>query len=219
MKIELISYPRTGSNWLSYCINFVCSVPTINPCFYPTENELFSTGKNNVVQKSHTQSPEWFRDVNKSFVCVIRNYKECIPRQTKSYSADSIINSLLGVVPTNNHVFDFITTLRVYDECKNPKILFYYEDLIVNLDKELKRLVDFFKQFGGSDNLETFLENIKYHKKKSLDSYKQGSKSGGNKTIHHSLSISNQDKVKIDKHVKTAFPDLFEKYLKRYEEE
>ena len=63
--------------------------------------------------------------------------------------------------------------------------------------------------------------NFKNHKNKSIklyDKHMGGSTTMGNETIFYSKQLSKKQKVEWDSYVKSKWPILFNKYLKRYEE-
>jgi hypothetical protein len=146
---------------------------------------------------------------------MIRNYKECIPRQTKSKELHRILSHCRNVEAT----FDYISVLRYFDEVDTKKMIIYYEDFITDTEKILREVVEFLKEFDMKPNdLEGFLRDLETHRIRSLQSYKPGSNSGGNKLLFHSNGITSENKKKIDKHLMDNYGDLYNKYLKRYEE-
>jgi len=63
-----------------------------------------------------------------------------------------------------------------------------------------------------------FLNNFEYHKERSLGFYKPPSKTKGNSLLFHSSKVLPDVRKQIDKYLKRHFSDLYEIYLKRYEE-
>lgn len=233
MSLQILSYPRSGSNWLSYCINYICKLPADTPGYKYFANDLFKGMPDYVVEKTHAQSPEYWSELHLhdwAYILLIRNYKECIPRQIQSYQIEHMKSAMNGLNPlelkSDVHIFDYINVLKVFDKSSVSKICVYYEDLIVEPERELKRVVEFLKPYGGEDNLDDFMNCFGYHKEQSLSYYV---KSGPNvvsatqgsrdKIIYHSKDMDKGEIMGLDSHVKNKFPILFEKYLRRYEGE
>ena len=84
----------------------------------------------------------------------------------------------------------------------------------------IKRILKFMKIYN-EHKLRTFISNFKNHKNKSIklyDKHMGGSTTMGNETIFYSKQLSKKQKVEWDSYVKSKWPILFNKYLKRYEE-
>jgi len=211
MKIieSIIGYPRSGNHWLCYCIS------CISNC---------KIGQESYAHGNTIQYWNKFNDQN-NFVFIFRNYKESIVRHLReNISIDNIIEQLSGISAKeiNKDKTDYIALLKMYDEYPpDKKFLIFYEDLIKNPEKELKR----FLEFTGEDlsRADEFIKKIDYHKRQSLMYYKNNVQSpitNGNKNnlIFHSLKLNKQDRICIDNYLKEKFPILFEKYLTRYSE-
>jgi hypothetical protein len=120
---------------------------------------------------------------------------------------------------TSAHVHYF-NNLRCYDYWDPDKrFLIRYEDLILNPEKVLNELANFFNV--NEETLNNFLENFDYHRKCCLEMYdgkhKKASQSKGKDVLYHSKKLGYDKCVSIDSLVKDLFPDFFDKYLKRYE--
>tara|TARA_R110000796_G_scaffold58413_4_gene134860 strand:+ start:15680 stop:16327 length:648 start_codon:yes stop_codon:yes gene_type:complete len=203
--VIIINYPRSGSNFLHYCV----------------EN-LFNID----IWKNHGQSPEFWQKERYPSIFLLRNYKECVPRQlgcTKrgnEYDLESIKSHMRNANATKDtKTFDYIKVLKYYDELEKEKLLIYYEDLISNTENELKRLVDFMNGLGFKTELfNDFIINLEKHRKESLKRYTPTSSSGGNVKIFHSKNIRDKDKNSLDKFLQKTYPNLWDKYLKIYED-
>lgn len=218
MERIILSYPRSGSNFLNYCLNIL-------------------TGQE--IPKIHGQYPsQWSAESlageGKQLILIIRNYKECIPRQMEKYTAQGILEHASNTKPYEKDIVpdrkginarhaDYIAMLEFFERFGGSKIFLYYEDLIANTHQELSRLCE----FTGVDNkvLESFMQDIDNHQHASSQRYnktntgcKSISKDGSAQPIFHSKKISAQDRLSIDRQLQQKFPTLYEKYLKRYEE-
>lgn len=193
-EVILLNYPRCGSTFLHYCIQ-----------------ELYGF----YMCKHHGQSKKFWDEGPFNLIFMIRNYKECIPRQVGTKNLNSILNHCKNAEAT----FDYISVLRYYDEVKTKKMIIYYEDFITDTEKTLREVVEFLKQFDMEpNNLEGFLENLEEHRTISIQKYRPGSQSGGDKLLFHCNNISDENKKKIDDHLIKNHSELFDKYLTRYKE-
>lgn len=198
-EVVLLNYPRCGSGFLHYCVQ-----------------ELYGLD----MCRHHGQSKKFWEEGPFNLIFMIRNYKECIPRQTMSKELHRILSQCRNVeASSDSATFDYISVLRYFDEVDSKKMIIYYEDFIIDTEKTIREVVEFLKEFDMEpDDLEGFLGNLEEHRLKSLQTYKPGSISGGNKLLFHSNGISGEVKKKIDKHLMDNYGDLYNKYLKRYEE-
>ena len=193
-EVVLLNYPRCGSTFLHYCIQ-----------------ELYGL----YMCKHHGQSKKFWKEGPFNLIFMIRNYKECIPRQTRSKELHRILSHCRNAEAT----FDYISVLRYFDEVDSKKMIIYYEDFIIDTEKTIREVVEFLNEFDMQPaDLDRFLDNIEQHRANSLKKYIPGSVSGGNKLIFHSNDISGEIKKKIDKHLMDNYGYLYNKYLKRYEE-
>lgn len=206
IPVMILSYPKSGSNFLNYCIK-----------------QLY--GKD--LWKNHAQSPEFWNngpwpiedaDWPLNMILILRNYKECILSGANKKDFKFIKSHLLGERTTlgKKHVFDYITILKYYDELQKDKMLIYYEDLITDPHKELQRVILFLKKYQmKTDKFESFINNISDHRQKSLQGYR-GNITDGNTLIQHSNGMRSEDRIKTDNYLLEKYPELWNKYLKRY---
>lgn len=140
---------------------------------------------------------------------------------------------ILGFVHDDAHKFSefldsnrafrgYLNRIRVYDKW-NPdnRLLIYYEDLVLNPEETLPKILDFFDE--SHENLEYHLANIEEERLKIAVSYSRQHKNGSNtldKTqdiFSHSKKMPLELLMKADEVIKRVAPDLWERYLYRYE--
>ena len=237
-KVTLLSYPRTGSNWLSYCIERISGFNVIGSDAHigdiSVERRLESDPKA-LVHKTHGGKlvcDLFMNNTNKEGLLLnIRNYKECIlrdapnkPKYPKVHPITDISPKLKGLKNQDNSP-DYLAMLELYDKYDGPKILIDYDDLILEPKKELKKLFVWLSQFGGNDDeefLNKFMEDIDSHKKNSMSLYKRThgttATDGDPKKlkIQKETWLNNETENEIDEYVEKISPLLYEKYLKRY---
>lgn len=233
----LVSYGGSGNTWTRYCLEFLTKRPTLHIPIEEFNNnpskifEIDTTTKdminpiNNTIPlgvdysklpivKFHHFSrffpPSKFANKSTLFILLIRNPKECLLR---GGTVKDLKNFGRSSAP-------FFANLQIYDNW-NPKTrkLIYYEDLIEHPRKTLKSILDF---LGEDDRyLNDFMLHFEQHKQNSLDFYTftdHVSRTKGKKSLFYSNKLTKQKKIAIDNAIKNANPQLWNKYLVRYEE-
>lgn len=149
-KNVLISYPKSGSNWIRYCIEFLTQKPTQGAVKRLIDGH--SDTNNIILRRTHKKIT-----VNDSdfIVFLIRNPIELHLRKSI----------------TNNN-FEWVKLYSLYDffetnKSKNNVRLLYYEDIIKNFS-ELSKLINNFYELDLVNDIEEFHDNIEYHRQTSL---------------------------------------------------
>lgn len=203
----ILSYPKSGSNFLHYSIKQITGL---------------------ALNKSHAQNKEFFQQKHDKLIFIIRNYKECIPRQTKDYEfGDKFKSQLLNFrTTTDHHHFDYITTLDYYDKYKGDKTIIYYEDFILNTRKELLKIIKFLGDYD-TKLIDNYINDIDFHKKCSINIYNSITHNGctsldknlDSNINFHSAKIPNNTRIDIDYYIISNYKNYYDKYLCRYLEQ
>jgi len=205
VPVLMLNFPRCGSNFLNYCIEQII-------------------GKR--IWKHHGQSyPFWQKEVLPTIV-IVRNYKECIPRQDGSYSKydlNIIKTYLQNNRPTDgdaNNVFDYISILKHYDTLDDDKrLMIYYEDLLTNPKEELTKVIEFFESLNiPCNDVTEFFNNFESHSNASLGEY-PATQSRGKDLLFHSKNMDLNVKQEVDNYIKNNYEILWNRYLNRYGED
>lgn len=224
MKDEplLITYPRSGTHFLCYLLEFLSKKPTggtIGDILIPR-----NSGENNfVVITTH----KGFKVINDYYkvILLIRNYKECLLRNLKKHwnnRADhpERVKAFMEGVRNDQAPRSFMRNIEAFDEHNAEKILIYYEDLVSNTAVEIHRLIDFLDL--PTEYLKELLDNIDLHRRSSVFFYdrKENSATKGDvgKLTYHSRDLSPGEKRGFDEYYETHYPEIYEKYLRRYKE-
>jgi len=194
----LVSLPRSGLNWLRYCIEYFSKLPT------PGEPRLIIKNDDNrhVVSREHFLRRKRI-DINEhsKAVLILRNYKESYVRH-----ANQNLSS----------INDYIINIRQFDRYRGPKLVTYYEDLIsdTNAITSVLGFLDIKHKFSNID--------INQLKQNSLELYiksvQNKSVSGGSDIHFHSKNLSLQTKKELDQHFMEELGPLYNKYLAGYKE-
>lgn len=225
--VLLLTYPRTGTNWTIGILQTLCQRPVrfLDPKIgHPLgENRLgFKVDERlPFVYRSHkvTDKARSLNVPSYSLICTLRNYKECIVKENK-YSCEQFVKAVLNNEASVSNYFD---NLVFFDSVwKNPqtKHLAVYEEIVLNPQKQITSLLTFL----GEDlsGVPKFMDNYETWNKAMLSSYhEQHARRGppsNNELIFHSKDFPKDQLMIVDKVIKARYPQLWDKYLKRYAE-
>lgn len=219
----ILSYPRSGSTWIRYCIEYLSKKPTIGSYSkHPTGHHSNIISSLIDLGVDETANPIFLRthdpkDIpgKSKIIFLLRNYKEVIIRHQEMSQSDNLLNSLRDHIFGEEQGSNYLKLINFFDSYPGEKLIIYYEDLISNPDLEIRRLAKFISAEGNE--MESLISNLEEHKKNSLKVYGK-SKTGGNEKIVHSKVISDKDKNQIDSEVKSRNPKIYDNYLTRYGE-
>lgn len=235
-KIGFISYPSSGSYWLSHIVMnvFKCDIHLAlneHNIFSETiiKNDKYEIRKTHCVEKEHES---YIKECN-GLIMILRNYKECTIKRLKVNNKidclserikQEVSNKSYEEKDSNGYSVDYIRLLKIYDSFSFHKVLIYYEDLISDIEKEINKLKNFFNLFSIKGYSKDFLKNLEYHKNLSLNNYKDkiyelGGTTQGRNLLYHSKALTYEEKVDIDNFIFSNFPSLYNKYLIRYKED
>jgi len=210
----LISYSRSGTNWLRYIIEYASEKPT------PGLVRLVS-GDNYIIDRAH----KGFEVIEnyKKVLLIIRDYRECLIRQNqilwdKHKNVEKFLNDQKSQQPASW----YIDNIKAFDKFSGEKLLIYYEDLITTPDREIQILFDFLNI--KKSRLIVLLRNIDNVKRESIAAYTKNklhlSITRGEKnklTYHANANLTIQQQKEFDLFYKNNYVNIFEKYLSRYE--
>lgn len=227
MKIEeknypiiLLGYPRSGSNWISYIIENTTSLLVAGSKSDRMYHNKINS-ENCLVTLAHGNTRSFWNNYNKNdkLIMMVRNYKECIVRRSgPNYKA--IIDQLKGISPIERKSdinLDYIANIKLFNKYKN-KIMIYYEDLLDEPGKAINHLYEFL-EIKPIISISQFMKHIQLHKKKSISIYgKKNSFTKGKSKLFHSYRLNKNTRLSIDEFIKKHHKEIFETYLKRYED-
>lgn len=212
----LLSYPRSGNTWLRYCIEVLTGERTIG---YLNSNSfdkgIMEHNRNNkkpiIIKRHDTLDIE--NNEDNRLILIVRNYKEVLIRHNSNKK--TIFDDYKDY--TSGEPISYIKLLKYYDEFKGKKIIIYYEDIINDLKNTLNLVINFLNVEIPEEIAQEFFQNLENHKNKSLSIY-ENSKTNGESLIYHSLKISKEERIKWDEFLIEKENQIYNKYLKRYEE-
>ena len=212
----VVSFPRSGLNWLRYCLEHLTGLRTAGRTKIHDWGDLVVYRTHNVRDFGGHDSchcPFYDSDgkpIHNKVILLIRDYRETFIRMTKSQQ---------GTVPSPEeirsgqvfHFRDYFENLKAFDEFMGDKLLVYYGDLISDFS-EVKRVLDF---LDLSYDLSTF--DIDYHQQQSLELYDIQHKSYTKDNLYdlyfHRNQVSPEVVEAIDDFANNNYKDIVNKYF------
>ena len=207
----LVTYPRSGTNWIRYIIETLTDKPS------PGKARQ-RKGTDYGIDRAH--AIKRFGKHYESMILVLRDYRECLIRH----------NSELFLYYQNVQMFMdddvviskpswYMENIKSFEEFEGEKLLMYYEDLLNDPEKEIARVGSFLGV--GKDRVEAFINDLDTQQQRSINSYSSSHKSftsgDVNKQDFHSRKhLSQEQQMDFDNYFQSNYPVLFEKYLTRY---
>ena len=210
-KPLLISYSRSGTNWMRYIIEFLSGKST------PGYARLVNDG-NYIIDRAH----KGFFVIRKysKVILLLRNYKECLIRHSLSrWESSSSVKEFLEDNTLGQPPSWYIKNIRAFDNFKQEKLLVYYEDLVSESVFEAERIANFLDIRNAA--ITDFKVNLNFHQQRSINYYSENQKSltrgdSNNLKYHSQKNLTPAQKFGFDIYYETNYPDLYQKYLSRY---
>lgn len=204
----LVSFPRSGTNWVRYCIEFFSRQRT------PGNKRLVEVGKP-VISRIHDAKGIYFdKKDKKSGNYVIKPFL-ISPNQSNYKKMILLIrNPFDNYVSQNKNIGMFsyyFGNIEMFEEFDGEKLLIYFED-VVKEESEIYRILDFL-DINYEDRKDKFHLNFGYHKLKSKGLYEKNhnKRKKGNRN-----ELTDDEKNQVINFINKKHINLKEKYLKRY---
>lgn len=239
----LLSYPRSGSTLTRYILEFLTHRPTMGVRKRPAKfdsplslsfKELPTDIHLKPIWKMHlspqiTQAP-FYNAEKTQIMLLLRNYKELAFRYERygkiaMFNKDGSLNEENLIVAFEHWSSNkaakelYFANLYFFDQIpERNKILVHYEDLVLNPDLVIIALGSFFDVAGSI--VQEMIDTLDKCRQRILSFYNlhQHSWSKGTDVRSYSKKKSYRQCVIIDEWVKSHYPDLWERYLSRYDE-
>ena len=225
----LVSYPRSGRNFLLFLTEFVTRSPSNR--FYSFEQTFYS-GRWPVFEITHSPNFEWGwrhreEGETKKLIFLLRNYKECLIRHRGNYLAECNYKGkkFFEASSMSQPPHWYVSNIEYFEQFQGDKILIYYEDLIASPAIEIERMIRFlgWAQTGLETRLEYLASNLHEMRERSIAYYDshQVSRTRGDPTltVFHSNDLSEEVVRELDAAIFERIPDLADKFLLRYRNE
>ncbi|MEM9219267.1 MAG: sulfotransferase domain-containing protein [Cyanobacteria bacterium P01_F01_bin.150] len=230
-KPLVVSYSRSGMNWLRYSMEYLTNIPT------PGCKRLLGQTYGDILESSQKEALDYkksflFDRAHKGYtrasrypvlVLLLRNYKECLIRQNpEEWENSANVIDFLESTTSLQPPFWYIENIKAFDQFSDNKFLIYYEDMISNPIQTFGQFIDFLGISYSDEKLKEFESNLAFHRKASVGLYEtnQESLTGGEagKLLHHSRKLSSSERIGFDEYYRDNHLHLYRKYLKRYSE-
>ena len=216
MANVLLSYPRAANSWVRYFVEVVTGLPSSQGTYTdstsnnPKSDALVhkSMAKPAVIIKRHRFDFEWDKwDENRDTLLVlVRDYKECIIRNN-----DALCNQPKY---QKQSAEAYMHVIKTYHDWKGPKLMVFYEDLLIEPKRELARIAKHLELDGTKAQL--FYDDLSQHKTRSIQLYHPGSATQGTAhKLHFHSRRKSQAAQKISVLV-AGYPPYLYDYVKRY---
>lgn len=208
----LVSYPRSGTNWIRYIIEYISGQPT------PGQPRLH-TGGNFIIDRAHKAYPILHQ--HPKAILVIRDYRECLLRSLPDlWEQIPVPAKFLQVEWGKTPPVWYALNIEAFDRFRGDKLLLYYEDLIQDSASQVWEI----SEFLGLDTAKTedFVADLETRCQESIRAYTSGghtaftAKNPKNFSYHANKHLTPALSAEFDAFFSSQYPHLFEKYLKRY---
>jgi len=170
-----------------------------------------------ILFRTHDSDIEKVPNDKNQLLMVLRNPKEVL----LGFMYDDP-DTFTEFLDSESAFLGYLDRIRTYDNWpEENKLLIYYEDLILEPENVLPEILDFFNE--SHDKLAMHLNNVEEDRLKISMSYQKQHKIGGGPLsrtqdiFFHSKKIPKELLQKADELLKKINPELWEKYLYRYE--
>lgn len=208
----LVSYPRSGTNWIRYIVEYISHCPT------PGQHRLVG-GSNYCIDRAHRGYPVLCAYCK--VLLIIRDYRECLLRQLRRvWRNEPDVVTFLTDDTIAQPASWYIKNIESFDAFQGEKLLIYYEDLIQHPQKTIRDL----SRFLGLDQKKTelFIEDHDRHFRDSVKVYTSGghrSETAATKNLrfHSETELTEWQIAEFDEYFFSRFSYLANKYLSRYD--
>lgn len=210
----LVSYSRSGTNWIRYIIEYLSGKPT------PGQLRLYKGKRNKFfIDRAHCGF-EVMHQYNK-VILIIRDYRECLLRHNHElWSKTNDVKTFLEDQTVKHPASWYIQNIQSFDEFTGDKIVLYYEEILSDPSSQIPGLCDFLD--FPRDRCIEFLNNLPEHSKKSVSAYTSTTHTSETKLnptnfrFHATKNLTPAQQLEFDQYYQEHYPDLFEKYLFKY---
>lgn len=219
----LLTYPRSGTHWIRFCINYIMKK---DETFYPSLVSGVHHFHSFEIMEEYLGKP-WKKIVNKDkdfLILVIRDYKESMLRHFFDNPEAVILH--LKDDSRGQKQLKFFNNLDHFDQWPSDRrLLVYYENFLSDPRKELNQIAKFLRL--KKNNISSLMRNLSKFKQEMINSYNDmhqtgplkiiGSQSEGKDFHYHQKKVSIDSIKRMEKTARNRSPKLYDKYLKRYE--
>lgn len=235
-RTYLVSYPRSGANWLRYCVEVISKKIThgvkplqlLTPLDASVEEACRSMLGESLGVEIDPHSPvpvpimqhshRWESSTpDTKIVTIVRNFKECILRDYRGTMGDDplvkeiAVQNSLEILCNIDGIYDYAHLLGRFVEHSGPKHLVYYEDLKSNPAETLANLCLFLDV--DPTLVDRFIDKFSEHNDRSVRIYSAGvarsyTQGSDNLSYHSDQFLSAEAKRSWDRHIAKNYPRI-----------
>lgn len=220
----LCSYPRSGSTWTRYYLEYMTQRPTsgIGDGSVARKHPQLGVDRNakKYAHKTHQITSE-DRKMCSKLILLVRDPVEAITRHGwsegwKHKSNDDKALAKLEHALGHDTIqrINYMNLIKSYEECKHPKLMVYYEDLCSKPAETLESIREFLEL--PEDRHNKFMQNYDSHKARSTSKYAAGSITRGEDLNFWAHKLKPRTRVQIYTKLREQQPELYDLYLSRY---
>jgi hypothetical protein len=221
-KILLLSFPRSGNSWTTYCIENIANIKVLSS---PSDHNQSSVITTTIDEKTSSKKTCGYKDhypgqINypiDGLITIVRDYKECTTKETSLYG-----NAKNMLIRSAAYTYSYMLVLDFFEKSSKPKLIIYYEDLINKPIKTINKICKFIQKFEtfSKTKIDNFCTNLEFHQKKSLSMYGSSATNGNTDLMHHHSKkhLTQSERHQFDSIVSKHNPKLYNKYLIKYRE-
>lgn len=234
MKTYLLSFPRSGSHWVRFIVEWFSGCPTLGCTDNPDDTPICQRDiQGSPLRHVNPQAAFILEFGHRNFqvtddgrnrlLFLLRNYKECVTRHYEltvgqvenrkgifgwGFPLDFKMRQLLGW---------YLDSVRLFHSWKGEKCFLYYEDLMSEPRGTIAKMLNFLKLDDESkkasffERYEEYFDAVLRMGGRGWD----GSASGGRELVFHQKKLPDKAWRKVDSWIKRQGPDLIP-YLERY---
>jgi len=210
----LVSYSRSGTNWIRYIIEYLSGKPT------PGQTRLHKgKRKSFFIDRAHCGFAVMHQ--YSKVILIIRDYRECLLRHNQElWSKTNDVKTFLEDQTVKHPPGWYIRNIQSFDEFSGEKTVLYYEDILSDPTSQIPKLCEFLN-FPREQYL-SFLDNLTEHSKKSVNAYTATTHESETKLnptnfkFHSAKNLTPAQQLEFDQYYREHYPELFEKYLSKY---
>lgn len=234
-RVLLVSFPKSGSNWVRYCIEHFSGMRTPG-----TKRHLLVRDSPEIIDRVHfldkRDRPLYLQHSlggprRRAFVPKQRILPEFISNHLKERRIQNIIRrrSLILILRSHYELYarqrlinpigmrGYFSNISIFNECWQNKINVYYDDLVDGLDA-IGQILDF---IGVAYDFSDF--DVAYHRNRSFELYGQANdrprtKDDPTDLRFHSRQLAAETKLALqDYGIEQLGKDLYDQFLKRFD--
>ena len=207
----IVSHTKSGRHWFQHAVKELTGKRVKG--LHIKKYRSLSAPKKSLWCTHSPRLERLMSDETNRLIVPLRNYKELILRYTRHLGEKERLKALNDVT----YYQRYLGYVKYYDSWnEKTRLLYYYEDMMTKTEETLRSILKFIDE--PLDKLPEFIQNLPQHRRKCFIKTPGRAISYG-ELIYYSKNIPKDVLVNMDTIMKREAGDLYDKYLKRYQEQ